>query len=350
MISSSSSDATRPARSSWRHALSPFARSSIPKATWQLLNTLTTYVALWALMIYLLRHGYSYWLVLPLTVIAAGFLVRIFIFFHDCCHSSFFPSRRANRILGTITGILTFTPFEDWRRSHLQHHASAGSLDRRGVGDVWTMTVEEYMAASLWTRLTYRLYRNPFVMFGLGPAFLFFITHRFPHKSAGVRERFSVGFTNVCIAIIILIASLTIGLKVYLLIQLPISLMAGLVGVWMFYVQHQFEDVYWSKHNNWDPVKAAMEGSSYYKLPRVLQWITGNIGLHHVHHLHARIPNYNLQECYNHVEALREVEPLTFRTAFRSLRMHLWDENQRRLVSFRAMSKLWQPGASRQQG
>jgi omega-6 fatty acid desaturase (delta-12 desaturase) len=300
---------------------------------------MTTYIALWALMIYLLGQGYSYWLVFPLTVVAACFLVRIFIFFHDCCHMSFFSSRRANKILGTITGILTFTPFEDWRRSHLQHHASAGSLDRRGVGDVWTMTVQEYRAARLWTRLAYRLYRNPFIMFGLGPAYVFFVTHRFPHKTAGLRERFSVGFTNVAIAGIIVIAVFTIGLKTYLLIQVPVTLVAGLIGVWMFYVQHQFEDVYWSKHEEWDSVRAAMEGSSYYKLPKVLQWITGNIGLHHIHHLHARIPNYHLQKCCNHVAELREVEPLTLRTAFKSLWIHLWDENQRRLISFRAMSK-----------
>jgi omega-6 fatty acid desaturase (delta-12 desaturase) len=239
--------------------------------------------------------------------------------------------------LGYISGVLTFTPYEDWRRAHAGHHATAGDLDRRGIGDVWTMTVAEYVAAPVRKRFAYRFLRNPVVMFGLVPAGLSLILHRFPHRGAGKRERRSVVVTNMAILGGIALASVTIGVGTYLAIQLPIMLMAGTVGVWLFYVQHQYEGVYWARHQDWEPMKAALEGSSYYRLPKVLQWCTGNIGLHHIHHARPGIPNYNLQQCCDDIPALRAVEPMSFRKSLKSLRMNLWDEREQKLVSFRSV-------------
>jgi omega-6 fatty acid desaturase (delta-12 desaturase) len=227
------------------------------------------------------------------------------------------------------------TPFEKWQRSHVEHHATAGNLDRRGVGDMWTLTVSEFLAASRWKRLRYRVFRNPFVMFGVGPGLVFVIGNRFSSAGATSRERFSVYFTNLGIAAALLAAQLTIGIPALLWTQLPTVLLAGAVGVWLFYVQHQFEDVYWARRQAWDPMKAALEGSSYYKLPRVLQWCTGSIGLHHIHHVQPRIPFYNLQRCQAAIPTFQAVPPLTIRRSLQSLRLRLWDETDRRLVSLR---------------
>jgi omega-6 fatty acid desaturase (delta-12 desaturase) len=323
-------------RSALYEELAPFQKPDRRKAVWQLVNTLVPYVGLWVAMVILIHQGTSYWLVLPLILAASALLVRIFIFFHDCCHGSFFASRRANRILGIVTGILTFTAYDDWRHSHARHHATAGDLDRRGEGDVWTMTVEEYRNAPPLKRLFYRFYRTPVVTFGLGPAYMFLLTHRFASKGAETRERVSVIVTNLAIAAIIAAAGLTIGLRTYVLIQLPVILIAGSLGVWLFYVQHQFEGVYWARHESWDMMRAAMEGSSYYKLPKVLQWITGNIGFHHVHHVLPRIPNYNLPASYEAVPYLQTVEPVTLRESLKSLRMRLYDEERKQMVGFRS--------------
>jgi omega-6 fatty acid desaturase (delta-12 desaturase) len=321
----------------WHGAIARFARPDDRRAIWQLINTFVPYVALWVAMVRTMQLGLPYWLTLALAVVAAGFLVRIFIFFHDCGHGSFFSSPRANTILGYITGILTFTPYHDWRRSHATHHATAGNLDRRGVGDVWTMTVDEYLAAPPLQRLGYRLFRNPLIMFGLGPAYMFLLAQRFAHKSAGRRERRSVVITNLALLAILLLASLTIGLGTYLAIQLPVLLIAGVAGLWLFYVQHQYQGVYWARDGAWDPIRSALEGSSYYKLPRPFQWITGNIGLHHIHHLRPRIPNYALQACYDAVPAMQAVRPLTFFESLKSLSMNLWDEQEQKMVGFRAL-------------
>jgi omega-6 fatty acid desaturase (delta-12 desaturase) len=272
-----------------------------------------------------------------LIFVTSGLFVRIFIFFHDCGHGSFFASRQTNKILGYITGILTFTPYEDWRHAHAVHHATAADLDRRGVGDLWTMTVEEYLASSNRKRLAYRIYRNPFIMFGLGPTVVFLITQRLPHKGAGRRERQSVWITNGAILAILVLAHLTIGLRTYLLIQIPIILIAGAAGIWLFYVQHQYEGVYWARHEEWDPVKAALRGSSYYKLPKVLQWFTGNIGLHHIHHLRPRVPNYHLQQCYDELSVMQTVDALTLRRSINSLWLKLWDEDHQKMISFRTL-------------
>jgi omega-6 fatty acid desaturase (delta-12 desaturase) len=338
MIKNSGSRPIQKSKPSWYHAISRYGQPSLRKAIWQLINTFIPYLALWILMIIMVKEGYSYWITLALALPAAALLVRIFIFFHDCCHGSFFASLHANTILGYISGILTFTPFDEWRSSHAKHHVTAGDLDRRGTGDVWTMTVAEYLAAPRLKQLEYRIYRNPMVMFGLGPVFIFLILNRFSHKGARKHERRSVILTNIAILAIIILASLTIGFREYLMIKLPIILIAGVLGIWLFYVQHQFEGVYWARHDAWDQIRAALEGSSYYKLPSVLQWFAGNIGLHHIHHVRPRIPNYNLQRCYDDMPALQVVKPLTIPSSLKSLWMNLWDEEQQKMVSFRSLS------------
>lgn len=318
-------------------AVSKYAQPDYRKAFWQIANTLLPYIGLWALMIITVLYGLPFWTTLLLTVPAAGFLVRLFILFHDCCHGAFFPSRRANRVLGYIAGILTFTPFEDWQRTHVIHHSASGNLDRRGAGDIWTLTVEEYLSASWLKRLAYRLFRNPLVLFGIVPLVLFLIIQRFPSSGAKKRERNSVIYTNIAIAAIITVMSFTLGFQNYVLIQLPIIIMAATAGMWLFYVQHQYEGVYWARQQNWDLTCSGLEGSSYYKLPKVLQWIVGNIGLHHIHHVRANIPNYNLQRCYNEVPVLQAVTPITLRKSLKSLWLNLWDEQKQKLVSFRSI-------------
>ncbi len=332
----------------WRYRLDEYKKPNLRKATWQILNTFIPYLALWLLMVLLLQRGYSYWIVLALTVPASLFLVRIFIFFHDCCHNTFLPSARANKILGYISGILAFTPFYDWRRSHGLHHASAQDLDRRGIGDIKTLTVEEYLAAPKRMRLAYRLYRNPFVMFGPGPLAYFLIRQRFPNKRARKKERDSVILANFVILAVIGVASLTIGLRTFFLIQLPIMEIAATIGVWFFYIQHQFEGVYWARHQNWDVVRVALKGASYYKVPRLLQWFAGNINLHHAHHFRPVIPNYNLQWFHDTVPFLQTVEPLTIRRSLKSLRLSLWDEKGQKLVSFRSIRKYPRQTASKE--
>jgi omega-6 fatty acid desaturase (delta-12 desaturase) len=287
-------------------------------------------------MVVTLQRAYPYWLTLTLAIAAGGLLVRVFILFHDCCHGSFFASRRANTILGYVTGILTFTAFEDWRHAHNRHHATAGNLDRRGVGDIWTMTTEEYGAASRRMRLAYRIYRNPFILFGPGAALLFLLFQRFSKKSAGKSARKSVLITNLSLLLLVGVAAATIGLRTYLLIQLPVILVGGGVGLWLFYIQHQFEDAYWVRNESWNPMSVALQGSSYFKLPKILQWLTGNIGLHHIHHVQPNIPNYNLQQCYDEVPALRAVKTITLKMSIKSLWLGLYDEKNKKLVSFRS--------------
>jgi acyl-lipid omega-6 desaturase (Delta-12 desaturase) len=321
----------------WHKTIAAYGSSNLGKSLWQVFNTFIPYCLLWALMLHTVQRGYSYWITLTLAVVAGGMMVRIFIFFHDCCHGSFFTSRWANTMLGYVSGIVTFTPFEDWKYGHNSHHATAGDLDRRGVGDIWTLTREEYLAASARKRLRYRIYRNPFVLFGPGAALLFLFIQRFSTTGAGKRERRSVAFTNLALLLVIVGASMTIGFQTYVLIQLPIILFGGTFGLLLFYVQHQFEDVYWARHDIWDPMRVALEGSSYLKLPKVLQWFTGNIGLHHIHHVRPNIPNYNLQQCYENVTAFQAVKPLTIWKSFNMLRLSLYDEKQKMMISFRSL-------------
>lgn len=317
-------------------AIRKYERPDLLKALWQLVNTFIPYFILCVLMHFSYKAGYSYWITISLSIVAAGLLVRIFIFFHDCAHQSFFASRKANTVLGYLCGVLTFTPYEEWRKTHGWHHNTFGDLDRRDIGDVWTLTAQEFRSASKSMRFWYRFFRNPFVLLCLGPAYLFLVSYRYPHKGAKRRQSNSVIFTNAAIAVIIIVASLTIGFKAYALIQFPVIFFAGVIGVWLFYIQHQFEGVYWSRHDQWDPITAAIHGSSFYKLPKVIQWFTGNIGLHHIHHLRSRIPNYNLPGAYNETKDLLVVEPLTIRKSITCLRLKLWDEKGQKLVGFKS--------------
>jgi omega-6 fatty acid desaturase (delta-12 desaturase) len=264
----------------------------------------------------------------------------MFIIFHDCGHGSFLASTRANDVLGFITGVLTFTPYYHWRWEHAVHHASSGDLDQRGTGDVWTLTVQEYLEASRWKRFSYRLARNPFILFGLAPLYLFLIHMRFPRRNAVGRERHSVWWTNL--ALVALAGGLIwlFGLKAYVLLQLIMLVVAGSVGVWLFYVQHQFEGVYWERNEGWDYDLAALQGSSFYKLPKVLQWFSGNIGFHHIHHLSPQIPNYHLEKCHKAEPLFQTVKPVTLFSSFKSFTFRLWDEQRRKLVGYSALKAI----------
>ncbi len=316
----------------WRKAIAQFQTPDVRHALWQLANTMIPYFILWYLAYRAMEV--SYLLTIAIGVLAGGMLVRIFIIFHDCGHGSFLPSRRANDLVGVITGIMTFTPYYHWRHSHAVHHSSAGDLDRRGTGDVWTLTVDEYLGLPPIEQLWYRLYRHPLTLLIFGPLVQFLLLHRFAERDYKARERRSVVITNLGLLAITIIMSALIGFQNYVLVQLPILMVAATAGVWLFYVQHQFEDVYWERHDNWDYVAAALQGSSFYKLPKVLQWFSGNIGFHHIHHLSPRIPNYKLEECYNATPDFQEVKPLTLLTSLKSLTFRLWDEENQRLIGF----------------
>jgi acyl-lipid omega-6 desaturase (Delta-12 desaturase) len=325
----------------WKKIVEQYETPSLPRAVWQIANTLVPYAALWYLMY--LSVQVSWWLTLPLAILAAAFLVRVFIISHDCGHGSFFKSPRANHILGAFTSFLVFIPYLHWRWEHSVHHATSGDLDRRGVGDIWTLTVREYLQASRWKRFAYRLSRNPVVLFVLAPLFIFLIKHRFPKAAAGPRQRRSVCWTNLAVVLKVTALSSLFGIKEYLLIQLIVMAVAGSIGVWLFYVQHQFEGVYWERGDNWDYATAALKGSSFYKLPKLLQWFSGNIGFHHIHHLSSRIPNYNLERCHKAEPLFQTVVPVTLFSSFKSLTFRLWDEQQRKLVSFRHLRAVSRP-------
>jgi omega-6 fatty acid desaturase (delta-12 desaturase) len=276
----------------------------------------------------------SWWLVVPLAILAGAFLVRVFIIFHDCGHGSFFKSTWANNLVGFLTGILTFTPYYHWRWEHSIHHATSGHLDKRGTGDVWTMTVEEYLNSSRWKKFAYRLARNPFILFVIAPMYLFLIQQRFPKSRANRRERHSVYAMNVALLGMATALIWIFGFKAYLVIQFIILMVAGSAGVWMFYVQHQFEDVYWERGEDWSYVSAALQGSSFYKLPRILQWFSGNIGFHHIHHLSPRIPNYYLEKCHRADPLFQQVKPVTMMGSLKSFTYRLWDEKRKKLVGY----------------
>lgn len=319
-------------RPSWRHIVSRYHTPDVRRSVSQILTSFVPYFVLLVVMYFSL--DVSYWLTLLLAIPAAGFMVRIFIIFHDCGHQSFFESRKANDWVGAVAGVITLTPYHRWRHAHARHHATAGDLDRRGVGDVYTMTVEEYRSAKPMTRFGYRIYRNPLILFTVGAWLSFIVFQRFWFMEKGRRERLSVIYTDIALLAVVVVAALTIGLGDFVLIMLPVVLLATSAGVWLFYVQHQFEGVYWEHHENWDYVKAALEGSSFYKLPRILQWFTGNIGFHHIHHLSPRIPNYNLEQAHYENEIFQQVKPITLLPSFKSLTFRLYDEENRRLVGF----------------
>ncbi len=316
----------------WRETLAPYAKPHLGRSLLDLATAVLPYLLLSVAMY--LALSVSYLLVLVIAIPAAGFLVRTFILFHDCSHGSFLASRRANLWLGTVLGLFVYSPFLRWRHDHAIHHATSGDLDRRGGGDVRTLTVSEYQALAPRARLGYRLFRNPLVMFGIGPIVALLVGPRIVAKSARPRMRQSVLGTNVALALLIAALCWLVGWRDYLLIQAPTLLLAGSAGIWLFYVQHQFEDAYWESADTWSYADAALRGSSYLKLPRVLQFFSGNIGLHHVHHLSARIPNYNLQRAHDENAIFHEVPMLSLGDGLRAVRLKLWDEKGRRMVTF----------------
>ena len=319
----------------WEKTVLKYAHPDLKKSLWQIFNSVVPYFFLWYLMYKSL--GYPYWVTLVLTIVACGFLIRIFIIFHDCGHRSFFTSKTANEIIGMAMGIITFTPFHSWHHKHWVHHATSSNLDKRGIGDVWTMTVDEYLNASKWTRFVYRSFRNPFIMFTIGPVYVALVENRLTKKKMTRQEKVNIYFTNIFVLAISVALSLLIGIKAYLLIQLPVLLISHSIGIWLFYIQHQFDDVAWERGTDWDYRTAAITGSSFLNFPPVLQWFTGNIGFHHVHHLSSMIPNYNLAACHYENEIFREVKPIVFFSTFKALTLSLWDEAERRLTSFKRL-------------
>ncbi|WP_394138131.1 fatty acid desaturase [Cytobacillus oceanisediminis] len=317
--------------------MAPYEKSDLKRSIMQLVNTLGPFFLLWFLAFKSL--SVSYFLTLGISVIAAGFLVRIFIIFHDCCHHSFFKNRSANKIVGTITGILTVFPYHQWQHDHNVHHATSGNLDKRGTGDIWTLTVKEYQAASLTTRAAYRMYRNPLVMFLLGPIYVFLLKNRFNRKGARKNERTNTYLINAAIVGLYALMCWAIGWEAFLMVQGPIFLISGAAGIWLFYVQHTFEDSYFEEDDKWEYVKAAVEGSSFYKLPKVMQWLTGNIGFHHIHHLSPRVPNYNLEDAHYNTAELKNVPTITLSTSLQSLRFRLWDEDSQNFTGYQAAKK-----------
>ena len=318
----------------WHAALADYRDPNAWRSGWQLINTLVPYGILWFLMVQLIRQGYPYALTLVPAVLAAAFAVRIFILFHDCVHGSLFRSKGVNTFIGYMLGVLVFTPFDDWRFSHLRHHVSYANLDARGYGDIWTMTRKEYETSPALTQLSYRLYRNPVVLIGLGALFSFLLRFRLPNRKVTRKERSGVLFTNLLVACVVVLAVRTIGWRTYVLIQLPVIWFAGAVGIWLFYVQHQFAGGYWARKGEWDALRAALEGSSFYKLPSVLRWFSSNIGFHHVHQLSPRIPNYRLKECFDAIPNLQAKRPLTIIQSLPSITLKIWDEDRQQLVGF----------------
>lgn len=335
-VSETGDATTTPRRGShkawWVKHLEPYARADVRRSVLCLLTSVVPYVALWPVMYYLLRVSYG--LTLLVAVPAAGFLVRTFIVFHDCGHGSFLPSKRANRVVGVITGLLVFTPYFSWTHEHAGHHATSGDLDRRGVGDVETWTVAEYQSKSFMGRLGYRLMRSPLVMFTLGPLWALVIEPRKIPFGARRRVVRSHLYTNLAVIGMIAVLVWALGWQAFLAIQLPLVLLGGAAGIWLFYVQHQFEDAYWTRSDDWSFLDAALQGSSYLKLPRVLQFFSGNIGLHHVHHLNPRIPNYNLQRAHDDNPFLHKVPTISPWQGMRTMKLKLIDEQSGRLVSF----------------
>lgn len=317
----------------------PFAKPSNGRAVWQMVNTIIPYVGFIGLMYYLISIGVHPLLVVPISIIPALFLVRIFIFFHDCTHSSFLANKKVMNILGHLFGILTFTPYSMWKREHLTHHRTVGNLEKRGVGDVWTMTVTEYQESSWLKRLGYRLYRHPFFLFVLGPTFMFTVYNRLPIGVKTKQDWFSLIITNLGVLGIFLAVTFTVGIEYYLLIQLPIIAIAATAGVWLFFVQHQFDDVYWEDGNHWDITKAALDGSSVYKLPAILDWFSGNIGYHNVHHLNARIPNYRLRKLFFSTKAFRSSREIKLFESLRLGTLYLYDDKLKQLITRRRYKK-----------
>jgi omega-6 fatty acid desaturase (delta-12 desaturase) len=345
-MTSSEATASHAGSLDWNTLLAPYRRPETWRAIFQLADTALPLAVVWLAMLWSL--SVSYWITLALAVPAALLVARMFMLQHDCGHGAFFKSQRVNNAVGFAIGVLTLVPYEYWRKTHAIHHATSGDLDHRGFGDIDTLTVREYLSRPRWKRLLYRLYRHPLVLLVVGPSWQFIVKHRFPADipRAWKREWASVHWTNVALVAIVALMALTIGLDRFLLVQLPITLIAGSVGVYLFYVQHQYEDTYWRYREAWNYYAAGLEGSSHLVMPKPLQWFTANIGLHHIHHVASRIPNYHLQRCFDEVAEVRRVTTLTLRESVRTLRLTLWDEDERRLIGFRELRRRRAPAAA----
>jgi omega-6 fatty acid desaturase (delta-12 desaturase) len=319
-----------------RQLCEKFAAPLLGQALWQLASTLSSFVLLWLLMIWSIHAGWGYGWTLLLALPTAGMYVRLFIIQHDCGHGSYFASARTNHWVGACLGIITLFPFAYWRKTHAIHHGTSGNLDRREFGDVRTLTVSEYNARSRWGKFAYRCYRSMPALVGIGPAYQLLVKHRVPFDLplAWKKEWASVLTNNALLLAATTALVMVFGASTLLLVHLPVVLIAGAAGVWLFYVQHTFERAYWSRKENWDSHRAAVAGSSYYDLPPVLRWFTGNIGYHHIHHLAPRIPNYRLRAAHDSSPLLRSAPRLTLRTSLQCARMKLWDEDRGRMVGF----------------
>jgi acyl-lipid omega-6 desaturase (Delta-12 desaturase) len=322
-------------KTSWIKIVGKYNHPDPLKSWLQFSVNLVLYSIGWFLMYESL--SLSYWITLILSLPVAGILVRLFIIFHDCGHGSYFKSRKLMDVIGIFIGILTFTPYTSWSTFHQVHHETAGNLDKRGTGDVWTMTVMEYRKSTRWQKIVYRFYRNPVTMFGFGPLFVFLIGNRFTNKNMDKKGRINVYVTNAGLLLFAISMSLLIGIKSFILIQLPVIYVAAIMGLWLFYLQHQFDPSYWTRTETWDYKKVALEGSSFYKLPRFFQYFSGNIGFHHIHHLSPLIPNYSLSVCHRENALFSAIKPLKLWTALRTVTFRLWNEETKEMISFRKM-------------
>jgi acyl-lipid omega-6 desaturase (Delta-12 desaturase) len=328
-------NSTTPPPKSWHTIITKYNKPIIRRSIWQIINSVGIYLLLWGIMAVTIQ--YSFWLTLPLILLSSGFLIRVFIIFHDCGHGSFFKSKKLNVMVGKACGILAFTPYHWWTDSHRAHHQTVGNLDKRGYGDVWTLTVDEYLESGPWQRFLYRLFRHPLFLICFGGPMGFLVLNRFSRSKMTKKQKLNLYFTNTVLFLIALGMSLLIGWQAFLLIQIPIMYIAAMGGVYLFYLQHQYDDVSWCRTEEWNYHNMALEGSSFFKLPAVLRWFTGNIGFHHVHHLGPTIPNYNLPKCHAENSLFHSVKPITFFKSFHSLKLRLWDEANQRIISFREL-------------
>lgn len=325
----------------WRVNLRQYIKPDMTICVKQILTAFIPYFVLMVVMIFMVKNGFPYWVVTLLSSLAALFLVKIFIILHDCVHRSYLnKSSRACSILGHLCGIFTFTAFSDFKQAHLIHHATVANLEKRGTGDIWTMTVKEYQNASRGKRILYRIFRNPLFLFGVAPTLKFVLVNRFPKLISEKKELLSILFTDIMIALLVFVAFVTVGIKTYIAVQLPVIFIAAGIGVWIFYIHHNFEGVYWEHNEDWDNFKAGMQGSVFYKLPAFLRWFTGSIGYHYIHHLNPWIPNYRLVQCFEGIPELQEKRSITLWQGFKSTRLALWDEETRKLERFSVLKSI----------